>query len=198
MKVTMDVDPNLYRAVKVEAARSDRSVRDIVDEALQAWLEEAESQEDRASAEDALVEYRRDGGDAAESFFASLAAETQATYGSGEESAKPTAESSIAPAAQRQLRRLPPGEAARLRGPILSLAIEPRPPGVAKLGGTELWRVRVGDLRFIYAVDDVARSRGCTQGRPTLGEHVSSGGSSIAEWAINWSRDQQSVRSTAA
>jgi plasmid stability protein len=81
MKVTIDIDPDLYRAVKVEAARSDRSVRDIVDEALAAWLEASETEEDRASAEAALTEYRRDGGESAESFFGSLAAETKATYG---------------------------------------------------------------------------------------------------------------------
>ena len=63
----------------------------------------------------------------------------------------------LAPAAQRQLRRLPPGDAARLRGPILALAFEPRPPGTAKLAGTELWRLRVGDLRVIYVIDDAAR-----------------------------------------
>ena len=62
----------------------------------------------------------------------------------------------LAPAAQRQLRRLPPGDAARLRGPILGLAIEPRPVGVMKVAGTDFWRLRVGDLRVIYLVDDVA------------------------------------------
>lgn len=85
MKVTIDLDAARYRAVKVEAARSDRSVREIVDEALEAWLERAESTEDQASAEAALVEYRRDGGQAAETFIGSLAAETQARYGSIEE-----------------------------------------------------------------------------------------------------------------
>ena len=75
----------LYRAVKVEAARSDRSVRDIVDEALEAWLDAAETREDSDSAEAALAEYRRDGGEAAESFFGSLAAETKSAYGPGEE-----------------------------------------------------------------------------------------------------------------
>jgi mRNA interferase RelE/StbE len=60
----------------------------------------------------------------------------------------------LALAAQRQLRRLPPGDAARLRGPILALAIEPRPPGVAKIVGTDFWRLRVGELRVIYAVDE--------------------------------------------
>lgn len=62
----------------------------------------------------------------------------------------------LAPAAQRQLRRLPPGDAARLRGPILALAIQPRPPGTVKLAGTDFWRLRVGDLRVIYLVDDAA------------------------------------------
>ena len=84
MKVTIDLGADLYRAIKVEAARTDRSVREIVDEALEAWLDTAEANEDRESAEAALLEYRRDGGEAAESFFGSLAAETKATYGPGE------------------------------------------------------------------------------------------------------------------
>jgi hypothetical protein len=84
MKVTIDLAAELYRAVKVEAARSDRSVRDIVDEALEAWLDAAETREDQASAEAALAEYRRDGGEAAASFFGSLAAETRSTYGPDE------------------------------------------------------------------------------------------------------------------
>ena len=82
MKVTIDVDPELYRAVKVEAARTDRSVRSIVDEALDRWLEAAETAEDRESATAALDEYQRDGGESAETFFGSLAAETRTTYGS--------------------------------------------------------------------------------------------------------------------
>jgi predicted transcriptional regulator len=81
MKVTIELGDELYRAVKVEAARSDRSVRAIAEEALEAWLAAAEEAEDRASAEDALVEYRREGGVAAEEWFGSLAAETRATYG---------------------------------------------------------------------------------------------------------------------
>ncbi len=84
MKVTIDLADALYRAVKVEAARTDRSVREIVDEALGAWLHAAEEAEDRASSEAALVEYRRDGGESAEAFFGSLAAETKATYGPDE------------------------------------------------------------------------------------------------------------------
>jgi len=63
----------------------------------------------------------------------------------------------LAPAAQRQLRRLPPGDAARLRGPILALAVAPRPPGAVKLADSDFWRLRVGDLRIVYVVDDAAR-----------------------------------------
>ena len=60
----------------------------------------------------------------------------------------------IAPAAQRQLRRLPPGDAARLRGPILALGIDAHPPGTGKLGGTDFWRLRVGEIRIVYLVED--------------------------------------------
>ena len=81
MKATFDLDADLYRAVRVEAARTDRSVREVVEEALEAWLVRAEEAEDRASAADALAEYRRDGGESADEWFGRLAAETKATYG---------------------------------------------------------------------------------------------------------------------
>lgn len=80
MKVTIDLDADLFRAIKVEAARGGRSVRDIVDEALEAWLQAAEDREDLESAEAALAEYRHDGGASAEAFFGALAAETKAAY----------------------------------------------------------------------------------------------------------------------
>lgn len=64
----------------------------------------------------------------------------------------------LAPGAQRQLRRMPPGDAARLRAPILALAIDPRPPGCARLVDSDVRRVRAGDLRIIYSIDDAART----------------------------------------
>jgi len=82
MKVTIDIDRDLYRAVKVEAARANRSVREIVDESLTAWLERLEDAEDSAAAVEALAEYKRDGGVAADEFFRAHAAETRAAYGS--------------------------------------------------------------------------------------------------------------------
>ena len=60
----------------------------------------------------------------------------------------------LAPVAQRQLRRLPPGSAASLRGPILGLGFEPRPSGASKLAGRDFRRMRVGDLRVIYVIEE--------------------------------------------
>lgn len=83
MKVTFDLPDDLYRALKVEAARTDRSVRDLAAEAIERWLQAAEESEDRASAQAALDEYRQSGGESAAAFFEHLAAEARATYDSG-------------------------------------------------------------------------------------------------------------------
>ena len=64
----------------------------------------------------------------------------------------------LAPAAQRQLRKLPPDATARARGPILALGFDPRPPGAVSLGATPFWRLRAGDLRIVYAIDEAART----------------------------------------
>ena len=82
MKITLDLDSDLYRAVKVEAARTDRSVREVFEEALNGWLSAAEAAEDAAGAAEALAEYEATGGRTAESFFSAHAAETRAAYGS--------------------------------------------------------------------------------------------------------------------
>ncbi len=64
----------------------------------------------------------------------------------------------LAPAAQRQLRKLPPDATARARGPILALGRDPRPPGAVALAGNSAWRLRIGDLRIVYAIDETART----------------------------------------
>jgi mRNA interferase RelE/StbE len=64
----------------------------------------------------------------------------------------------LAPAAQRQLRKLPPDATARARGPILALALDPRPPGAVSLAANPFWRLRAGDLRIVHAIDDAART----------------------------------------
>ena len=81
MKATFDVDPDVYRAIKVEAARSDRSVKEIVDEALRRWIEALEDEEDVAAGDAAMAEYERDGGIDAHEVFQRLAAEHAAVYG---------------------------------------------------------------------------------------------------------------------
>ena len=82
MKITLDLDDaELYRAIKVEAARRDRSVREIVEEALEQWLQRVEDEEDAAAAAAAMEDYRRYGGHDAAEVFSELAAETRARYG---------------------------------------------------------------------------------------------------------------------
>ena len=67
--------------MKVEAARGDRSLREIVEQSLAAWLERLEDAEGAAAAAEALAEYEREGGVAADEFFRAHAAETRAAYG---------------------------------------------------------------------------------------------------------------------
>lgn len=45
----------------------------------------------------------------------------------------------------------------RIREAIDGLAVEPRPRGAVKLAGRNDFRIRVGDYRVVYAVDDVER-----------------------------------------
>lgn len=60
-------------------------------------------------------------------------------------------------AAERDLRRLSPGTHDRIIRAIRGLAGNPRPPACRKLTGTENdWRIRVGDYRVVYDIDDTA------------------------------------------
>ena len=59
---------------------------------------------------------------------------------------------------QKQLDALPQAVFDRLDERITSLRDEPRPIGVKKLkGSTSSYRVRMGDYRLVYEVDDTAR-----------------------------------------
>ncbi|MBX2971885.1 MAG: type II toxin-antitoxin system RelE/ParE family toxin [Flavobacteriales bacterium] len=55
--------------------------------------------------------------------------------------------------------RLPMQERRKVVNKIDRLAADPRPPGCLKLKGRteELWRIRSGDYRILYAIDDVIR-----------------------------------------
>ena len=64
----------------------------------------------------------------------------------------------LSKAALRALRALPITVNRRISEAIDGLKDEPRPPGCKKLRAMEdLWRIRVGDYRVIYAVDDTVR-----------------------------------------
>lgn len=60
--------------------------------------------------------------------------------------------------AQRDLDALPVDVAGRITRAIAALGSQPRPHGCRKLVGSESdWRIRVGDYRVIYEIDDRAR-----------------------------------------
>ncbi len=59
---------------------------------------------------------------------------------------------------QKQLDGLPERVYERIREQIVALSDVPRPPGTKKLEGyQDRYRVRVGDYRVVYIVDDTAR-----------------------------------------
>ncbi len=58
-------------------------------------------------------------------------------------------------AAQKELASLPIEIISRINPSIEALAEEPRPTGCVKLKGKlNRWRIRVGDYRIIYSIDD--------------------------------------------
>jgi len=64
----------------------------------------------------------------------------------------------FARSARKELEKLPDNQALRILGRIERLADDPRPPGCKKLRGERnLWRLRSGDYRVIYSVDDRRR-----------------------------------------
>ncbi|MFH0769462.1 MAG: type II toxin-antitoxin system RelE/ParE family toxin [Chloroflexota bacterium] len=56
--------------------------------------------------------------------------------------------------AQRALDRLPKADFQAVIEATKELAQTPRPRGVEKVKTTGLWRIRQGDYRIIYAIDD--------------------------------------------
>jgi mRNA interferase RelE/StbE len=62
------------------------------------------------------------------------------------------------PRAERDLRRLDPQVRQRILAAIVALAEEPRPPGYTNLQGREGYRLRIGDYRVIYEVNDESRT----------------------------------------
>jgi mRNA interferase RelE/StbE len=58
------------------------------------------------------------------------------------------------PSAERELRKLSRDVIPRVVAAIGALAGEPRPHGCVKLSASQSWRIRIGDYRVIYDIDD--------------------------------------------
>ena len=63
----------------------------------------------------------------------------------------------IKPSAVKELEALPTKDRRKIIARIEGLASEPRPHGCEKLSGLEQYRVRQGDYRAVYGVDDDVR-----------------------------------------
>ena len=62
------------------------------------------------------------------------------------------------PSARKELEALPDNVLSRVVRRVESLAADPRPAGCKKLKGyKDHWRIRVGDWRVIYIIDDAGR-----------------------------------------
>jgi mRNA interferase RelE/StbE len=64
----------------------------------------------------------------------------------------------FARSARRELEGLEATVARRIIARVEALTTDPRPHGCVKLqGAADLWRIRVGDYRVVYAIDDNER-----------------------------------------
>lgn len=66
-------------------------------------------------------------------------------------------ELSILPRAKRALETIDELIRLRIMTAIDQLAADPRPPGCKKLTRRDVWRIRVGDHRALYEIDDQKR-----------------------------------------
>lgn len=54
----------------------------------------------------------------------------------------------------KDMRGIPKKDARRIVAAIESLADDPRPPGAKKLSGQERYRIRQGNYRILYEIED--------------------------------------------
>lgn len=75
-------------------------------------------------------------------------------YNKEEKRLKPDYTVLILPSAQKQLDKLPNNTATRIEDKMMELAADPRPAGCKKLKGRDAYRIRIGDYRAIYEIQD--------------------------------------------
>lgn len=63
----------------------------------------------------------------------------------------------ILPRAQKELAKLSEKDYLRVKQAILRLGSDPRGSGCAELVAREGWKIRVGNYRVIYEIDDSAK-----------------------------------------
>ena len=64
----------------------------------------------------------------------------------------------IKPSAAKELERVPKKDRQRMAARIQALAEDPWPPGCEKLSGQDRYRIRQGDYRAVYSIDDQDRT----------------------------------------
>ncbi len=78
----------------------------------------------------------------------------------------------LKPSARKELERLPAKVIERIFPKLEALETEPRPSGCKKLkGGRDEWRIRVGDYRVVYTIDDTKLSVSVTRIRKRDGAY---------------------------
>jgi mRNA interferase RelE/StbE len=63
----------------------------------------------------------------------------------------------LLPSAQKDLDDLDPRAFGRILKKIKALSKEPRPSGCLKLSGEDGYRLRIGDYRVLYRIDDTSK-----------------------------------------
>jgi mRNA interferase RelE/StbE len=64
----------------------------------------------------------------------------------------------ILPRAQKELANLPAQQLSVAEFKIVALRENPRPAGCKKLADRQGWRIRLGDYRVIYKIDDAKKT----------------------------------------
>lgn len=63
----------------------------------------------------------------------------------------------IRKSAEKELRQIPKPDLRKITAKISSLSGQPRPMGSEKLAGNDRYRIRQGDWRIIYGIDDTVK-----------------------------------------
>ncbi len=59
---------------------------------------------------------------------------------------------------EKELRQIPPKDLVRIVEKMKGLAGDPRPHGAEKMEGEERYRIRQGDRRILYTIDDPGKA----------------------------------------